>query len=82
MTDFVLSNFQMEWLPLLRTLLSGIFTCFDCRKTRTALSASNQELVRIKADLKSCQTNNRVLLGLGFLALMLFAFVVVAGRRG
>jgi hypothetical protein len=81
MTDVVLANFQMEWLPLLRTLLSGLFTCFDCRKTRTALAASNQELVRTRADLKSCQTNNRVLLGFGFLALMLFAFVV-AGRRG
>ena len=82
MTDLVLSNFQMDWFPLLRLLLGGLFKCLDCRKTRDALAVNSQELVRTRAELKSCQTNNRVLLGLGFLTLMLLAVVVVEGRRG
>ncbi len=81
MPDFLPANFQMEWLPLLRLLFSGLLKCVDCHKTRDALAVRNQELVRTRAELKSCQTNNRILLGLGFLTLMLLA-VIMAGRRG
>jgi hypothetical protein len=82
MADLVLSNFQMEWFAFLRLLLSGLFRCFDCHKTRNALAVSNQELVRTRAELKSCQTSNRLLLGLGFLTFVLFAVFIIAGRRG